>query len=294
MLSHQKDLLIAVMFVLGAAFFYSIMAVLVRMVDGAVPISVILFIRFTVGFAVLSPFIIVRLRKGTFTFKINRFWLQILRGIAGVLAIGFYYAAINYMPLVNATLLNITYPLFMPLIVWIVFKVPSTKSMIMAILLGFIGVVFVLQPGHVSFQWADLLGLASGLCAAVAILSIRLLSKTESKLSVLTNYFLVAIVLTGIVSIFQWQTVTWEMWRTLLLIGIAATMYQYMLTAALSKAPARVVTPLLYSALIFTGLMDWYIWQYVPDVLSIIGMTIVVISAIAVIILRSREPAEPQ
>ncbi len=155
MLSHQKDLLIAVMFVLGAAFFYSIMAVLVRMVDGAVPISVILFIRFTVGFAVLSPFIIVRLRKGTFTFKINRFWLQILRGIAGVLAIGFYYAAINYMPLVNATLLNITYPLFMPLIVWIVFKVPSTKSMIMAILLGFIGVVFVFQPGHVSFHWAD-------------------------------------------------------------------------------------------------------------------------------------------
>jgi len=69
-------------------------------------------------------------------------------------------------------------------------------------------------------------------------------------------------------------------WALLLLVGLAATLGQYLLIVAFSKAPASVVSPFLYTAVGFSTLLGWWMFDHIPDVLAFTGMALVVLCGI--------------
>jgi len=286
---HQKDLSIAVFFALIASLSFSIMSALVKYASADLPTSVILFSRFFIGLVFLFLFIGLTYSRTHFTLKTNRLWLHLMRGLIGVTSIGLFYLSVQYIPLVNALLLQNTSPLFMPLLVWLSLGVRTSLKLLASIFIGFIGVLLVIKPGYDLFHWGALFALSSGVCSAIVRLSTRQLSKTENKLTILVYYYLIATIVSGIVSIHHWVPLNEKQILLLIAISLSSLGFASAFTFAVSKAPARIVSPMTYVSLIFGGILEWYFWGRVPDTLTILGMVVVVISAVFIIKQHQRE-----
>ena len=187
---QRKDLTVAAIYTVLATISFSIMSAFVKYASNSIPTSIIIFSRFFIGLVLLFVFVGLTRPKTKFTLKTQRPWLHLIRGLSGLGALSLLYFSIKHIPLVNAVLLLNTYPLFMPIVVWVVLGIKTPIRLVLFILVGFVGVIFVLKPGHDLFQWPSLLGLLSGICATVGIFSTRLLSKTEKKLTILIYFFL--------------------------------------------------------------------------------------------------------
>src|SRR3954468_15991531 len=127
-------------------------------------------------FSFVSVLAVIGVRGGTV--KTQRLGAHILRGVLGTTSLIAYFYAFGGLPLATAQTLNYTSPIFLAIATTVVLREPLSRSLLIAILLGFAGVAILLQP---SFQGgreaAAMLGLASGVLSAWAYLSVRTLGR---------------------------------------------------------------------------------------------------------------------
>ncbi|OGT40673.1 MAG: hypothetical protein A3E81_04120 [Gammaproteobacteria bacterium RIFCSPHIGHO2_12_FULL_36_30] len=257
------------------------MSVLVKKIGNDLPTSMLIFFRFSISLILLLPWVI---KNPHFTFKIQQPAQYIIRILAALLGLFFVFYAIKFIPLVDALLLNNTSPLFVPLIAWLLVGAKTPAKALFGIALGFVGIAIILHPGLKIISFASLIALASGLLVALAIVQMRLISKTSQTIQMLFYYFLVSTIISGIVAALQWKSpIGYETWFLLLGIGIFGTLYQVVATMAYVTAPVRLISPLIFLTVIFGGLFDWLIWGSTPSLLTYIGTLLVIIGAIITI-----------
>src|SRR5690606_30286844 len=104
---------------------------------------------------------------------------HIVRAASGLLAMYCMFWAIPRLDLAEALLLNQTASLFIPFIAWIWLRERVSMRTGVALTIGFAGILLVLKPGADVFSWAALIGLASGLFAAVSMVTIRSMAGVE-------------------------------------------------------------------------------------------------------------------
>ena len=226
-----------------------------------VPLATLLFARFFIAFLFLVPAIFRR----KIHLKVAEIPKHFLRGIAGLTAINCYFYSVTNLPLVNAVTLSNTKPLFVPLIIFLGTSRLISRNRMAGILLGFCGVLLVLQPTVGFVHHATVVGLIGGFAGAVSLVGIRQLSKTESTQTIMGYYFLISIIILFLPMIFTWQPLLHSAdWLYLILIGISAALYQFCLTKALTYAPSSKVSAVAYSTVLFGGFTGWAIFGEVP------------------------------
>ena len=97
-------------------------------------------------------------------------------------------------------------------------------------------------------------------------------------------YFPLTFIISGIFCIFNWRSPDLITILFLVAIGIVGTAYQELLTRALLRASPKIVSPLLYFSVIFSGFLGWFFWGYVPDLFFLVGMILVILGCIFSII----------
>jgi drug/metabolite transporter (DMT)-like permease len=88
----------------------------------------------------------------------------------------------------------------------------------------------------------------------------------------------------GVLSIAGWQPIRSDDWKWLAAIGVSGALGQYWLTDAFRRAPASVVGPFEYTAILWAFLIDWLFWSSNPSVSLVIGAGVVIASGIFVIL----------
>jgi drug/metabolite transporter (DMT)-like permease len=169
-------------------------------------------------------------------------------------------------------------PLFIPFIAWAWLRERPAASVFPAVIIGFAGVALILKPGSELFSHAGVIGLLSGFTAAVAMTNIRRISDTEPATRIVFYFALVATLVSAVPMAWVWETPTLHAVLLMLFAGICATLGQLMLTRAYSLAPAARIGSLVYSAVVFSALLGWLLWDERPDWLSAIG-TLLIVSA---------------
>ena len=159
------------------------------------------------------------------------------------------------------------------------------------LLLGFVGLLFILRPGTGVFERAALVGLASAVLAAIAQVGIRRLTRTEPVTRIVFYFGLVASVVALPPALITWRSPSPATWAVLMMVGIFATVGQLTLTRAYVHAPAARVGPFLYVGPVFAGALDWVLWGRLPDPTFVVGAVLVV--AAATLALRLRPPVPP-
>jgi drug/metabolite transporter (DMT)-like permease len=216
---------------------------------------------------------------------------HLVRDVSGILGYLLLFIALNYMSLTEATLLNSTGPLFVPFIFWVWLHERIPARLWWGIVIGFLGVVFILQPFQEAFHWQLILALGSGLGMGISFVAIRLLLRTEGPYVILFYYFLVGVIMTLPLAIWKWTpAASWLDWLYLLLVGLGTLGVQLTMVWAFQRGRASVLSPLIYLVLVWTTIIDWLVWKQVPNWLSWVGILLVVVGGILSLILRPPPP----
>lgn len=204
------------------------------------------------------------------------FKLHFFRNLFGVTALTLVFYCYSVLPLATATTLNYTSSLFVGL--WVFIKGVEGRRdwfRFFTCLLGFASVLLVLRPSLSEDQYIPvLLGLASGVCAAVAMMQIRSLGKLGESTWLTVFYFSIVITIAGFIGLDRSAVadVSAQAWVALLAIGLSGLVGQLCITKAYGSGSPILSAVLLYLTIVFAVLMGVLFWDDVPDPLVWLGI----------------------
>jgi S-adenosylmethionine uptake transporter len=239
----------------------------------------VVFFRCAFGVLTLLPFM---LRQGPAAFKTTRLHMHLARGILLFLAISMWCYGLAVVPVSTGTIISFTVPLFVLLMAPSFLNEKVEWSLWTATIIGFIGVIIVINPTDISFNPMVLLMLLSSLFfASLDIINKKFVAK-ESMLSMLFYSALVTTTLSLYPVSHVWQTPTSNEVVWLLLLGAGSNLILYCLLKAFSATAASSLAPYRYLELLLSILMGYLVFGDMPRIATIIGAAIVIPSTLFV------------
>lgn len=262
---------------IAAGLLFACMAALAKWAAATLPSDVVVFFRAAAGLIALLPWM---LRRGLPTLATQHLRWHLSRGLAGLAAMYCFFYALAHLPLGEAMLLNYSTPLFIPFIaLWVLGERPPRRVWV-GIVVGFMGLILILKPGMALFAPAALIGVAAGMLAAIAMVSIRRLGQTEPATRIVFYFSVIATIGAAVPLLWRWRMPATDLWLGLIAMGVLATAAQLLLTRAYRAAPAAQIGPFIYLAVVFAGAIGWAVWGEVPDIASVAGTALVVLAGI--------------
>ncbi len=205
------------------------------------------------------------------------------RAMVGTFGLLCNVSAAVLLPLAEATTLGFTTPLFAVLITAIVVRERVGPWRWAAVAAGFAGVLIVAQPGQTPIPPLGLAaGLGAGLIVAIVSFQVRDLTRTEAPVTCVFWFaFFGAILLGVLLPKYATPHDGWQ-WMLLIGLGLAGTAGQILLTFALRHAPVATVVVMDYTALIWSTLYGWLIWDYVPPAVTWAGAPLIVLAGLMI------------
>ena len=280
-LPRTNNLGLGILLTILAFLSVAIMSAFGKAASSSVSSGVLVFFQNSISLVLLLPWVI---RDGLGNMKTKHLGLHFVRGISGMLSQYFMFVALSHIPLVDAVLLVNAAPLFIPIITWIWLRHGISGRLWLSLLIGFVGIVLIIQPASGVFNWATSLALIAGIFSAIALVTVGRLNTTESSIRILFYYFLISTILTVPLLLTKWAAPEPKAWIYLIGIGIAMALAQLLLVLAYEQASPSRVSPFNYSVVVFSGIIGWIIWNEVPNTLSILGTILVCVGGILSVI----------
>lgn len=204
-----------------------------------------------------------------------------LRTLAEIGATIAFLVALTHMPLANLSAIMQALPLAIALSAAVFLGAPIGWRQLMAIIVGFVGVLMIVKPGTDGFDFWSVLGLVSVACVVLRDLSTRQMGRDIPSITVaIWASGFVALMGAGVMVCQGWQAVQWH-GIALTLAASAALVVGYMTSVMVMRVgDIAVVAPFRYTALIWAILFGWALFGTLPDALTLIGAAIVVASGI--------------
>ncbi len=243
--------------------------------------------------------IIFALFKTPTTSKGGKPFLLFFRGFIGFLALLAYFYNMAHIPLGVATTYNKTSPLFLAFFAWIFLGEKLAKSAIIALILGFIGIIFIAKPDGFDLDKYTILGIFSGIGAALAYTSIRELRKyydtriiALSFMSVGTIGPLILMIISSYYNFDQSFDFLFSkfvmpqgvQWLYIIALGVLATISQLLMTKAYTLTKAGIIGTITYAQILFGTIVGIILGDNIPDILTILGMILIILAGVLVII----------
>lgn len=209
---------------------------------------------------------------------------QLALGSVGFVSLGLYFAAIGLLPLVTATALNYTAPLFLALLLGMR-RAAASRAAQVWVATGFVGVCLVLHPSFESGSVAGVvLGLLSGVTGAVCYLLLSRLGHQGEPQRVTAFYFsLVACVLAGVPTLVNgFSIATPDQVALVLGIGLLATLAQLVVAKAYAISTPLIPSTISYSAIVFSSILGALWWGDTLGFWEALGIALIVASGVLV------------
>ena len=265
------------------------MAALVKLASAEAPSQVLVFLRAFFGLCVVAPFAFSR---GIDFLKTTRTRLHVLRSIVSAVALSCFYFAVSKIGLAESLVLNASSPLFIGVIAIFMLGEHLERRAILALGIGFCGVVLLLKPGVGVFQIGAMVGAASGLFIALGKIFIRKMADTEPVLRQVFYFGVYSSLICLIPLVWVWQPPSHFAIACMLVAATLGTLGQMFLTYAFSHNRAAQVAPFTYVTVVFGGVVGWVFWGEFPDGLSLIGGLLVVVGCMTM--LSQRQQTDPR
>jgi drug/metabolite transporter (DMT)-like permease len=216
--------------------------------------------------------------------------MLILRAAFSFGAWSVYFFAISQIPLADAMALVFSAPLIITAL-----SVPFLGEAVglrrwVAVGVGFLGVLIMIEPGSGTLQGVALLPLVSAAFYSVSMLLTRILTRREASVTMLFYSTLTILVLSGVAQPFVWVTPDWPDLGLMALMGLLTGCAQFLATQAYRFAAPVVVAPFDYTSLVWATLYGYLLFGDLPRSAVIIGAAVVIGSGLF-ILYRERKNA---
>ena len=238
----------------------------------------ILFFRQIVVFLSSVPTL---LKSYPESLKTHNIGTHVWRLSGAFVALSFSIWAVAVLPLTTAVTLSFAQTFFVAILAAVVLNEVAGPHRVAAIVIGFIGVVVVMRPGLGGFlNIHALIPLIGALGAAVAVVAVRKLTRTESTTTLLLYQSVFVGLLAGLPLFWLWVTPDFGDLIFLLSMGVVAAAGQWIGIAALRLGEASVVSTIKYTDLLFAAVLGFMLFGEVPEKSTILGATLIVGSAL--------------
>ena len=277
----QQHLGKGIAFMMTGSVLFAIADALGKLVTQGYPLSQVVWLRSVFGLMLIALVILANGKPRDF--KTSRPLNHLIRSLVGISMTVCILVGLKYIPLAEVTSLVFATPLVVAVYSITVLKEPMNKGMLMAIILGLVGVIIVVRPTPDHFHIAHLVMLGFVLSSAYLSISARALVKTESALT-LNFYIYPATIIAG--AWFAWRDwVTPDFQSLAMMFGVAffATLALLSITKAVHCASPAKVTPFDYSRIIWTLALGFLFWGELPDSVTWIGIAVIIMSGLYII-----------
>ncbi len=228
----------------------------------------IAFFRNFFGLAAIAPWF---LRLGLRPLRTRRFGLHLTRALINVTAMMLFFTAVALTPLAQLQALGFTAPLFATVLAMIFLGERVRLRRWSALIIGFFGAMVIIRPGIADVDLGSILVLASSATWAFALIAIKILTRTDSSVTITAYMVLLMTPLSLIPASFFWQWPDAGQWVWLFAIGVVGTLSQMAMAQSFRVAEATAVLPFDFSKLIWGTLIGYFVFSEVPDIWTWIG-----------------------
>lgn len=226
----------------------------------------------------------------------GKFWLLIFRGVAGFIALLFFFYNISEISLGEAMTFSKTSTIFTAIFAYLLLKEKLGIKGWIGVFIGFIGIVFITEFDGSTLEKTDYLGILSGVGAALAYTSVRELRNYYDSRAIVLSFMAIGsigpLILMIIGSFYTNPNLDFllgtfvmpEMndWLYIILLGFFATYAQIFMTKAYSYAKAGIIGTISYSNIVFSIILGLILGDDFPSILIIFGIILIVLSGILV------------
>ena len=282
-----------------AAFGFSVMGGAAKVLKGSFNAGQLVFWRNIVGLLFITGSLLNRAPQQTG----GKLLRLIFRGLMGTSAVYMLLYCILHLPLGTAMSYNLTSALFIALFTFLLFKEYEGRWVILAVLLGFAGMLLIYKPS-IHLPWFyHLAGLLSGILSAIAYITVGKLTKYYDTrvivLSFVLTGVLVPLLFTSIRALLQlpadeilfihWRWPQQTEWLYVLLMGSSALFGQYFVTKAYGADKAGIVSAISYAGIIFSIFIGLMLGDAFPDVVSLLGILLIICSGLLISFIKKRQ-----
>ena len=265
---------------LSAWLILPIMDAIAKYLSYSLPILQITWFRFFFSAVITGIFIYLFSRKSFVRSKNIK--SQVLRGILLLTSSLLFFYAISVISLAKALTLAFICPLIVTALSPYFLKERVGRRRWTAVIVGFIGVLLVIRPGIVEFNWASLASLGTGLCYAIYLIVTRSLKDTDNGLLTLLFTSIVGTVVLSVYLPFVWVNPSLNQLLLAVNMGFIAALAHGLIIISYNFSDASKLAPLGYFEII-PNIIIGYIWfSDFPDKYTILGLLVIILSGIYV------------
>lgn len=232
----------------------------------------VVFLRASFGLLAMAP---VFLRKGFAPLRTQKMHLHIARCVIHTISMLMFFYALSMTPLAKATALKFTAPLFACMLAVVFLGEGLRARRVVALLMGFAGTWIVLRPGVAEFDLGGMWVILAAAVFAVAMIFIKILSRTESSLTSTAYMGIFVTPLSLAVALPYWTWPEWHHLPYMIAFGVLGTIGQMALAQSFREADASAVLPFDFTKLIWAALFGFMLFGEVPDLWTLIGGAVI-------------------
>lgn len=226
----------------------------------------------------------------------GKLWLLIFRGIAGFVALLFFFYNIAQIPLGEAMTFSKTSTIFSAIFAYLFVQEKLGFKGWIGVFVGFIGILFITKFDGSNLDKTDYLGILCGVGAGLAYTSIRELRKFYDSRAIVLSFMTIGTIGPLILLIIgefytnekldflfaKFVMPSGSDWLFIILLGLFATFAQIFMTKAYSHAKAGIIGTISYSNIAFSIILGLFLGDNFPDIWIIFGILLIVVSGLLV------------
>ena len=275
--SHLKGIL----FIVLTTLCFVAMDTLAKALTQSYPVAQVVWARYIFHFLITVAVLGAGRRL---SLRTRRLKLQIFRSTLLIAATICFFTALAYMPLVEASVIAHAAPLVVTAL-----SVPLLRETVgpwrwSAVAVGFIGVVIVVRPGLGVVHPAAFLVLGTAVCFALYQIATRRLSTTDSAHTTLLYTGITGAVATSLAVPFFWTAPDLTGWVLMVLTGAFGALSHFIFIKAHRWAPVSVLSPFLYTQLLWAVVAGLVFFGDFPDGWTIVGALVIAASGLFILV----------
>lgn len=252
--------------------FLVISGMIIKHLSEQVPTGQIMLFRNAFALLLLTPWIV---SAGLGAVKTKYVGLHFLRAALGVSAMSCLYYAWGHLPLAQSALLKQTSPFFIPLIAFFWLHERVEKIVLLAILIGFLGVYFILNPQQGVVNYVVLIALLGAVIGSFAKVTVRKMGKTEPSKVIVFYFSLFGTLFSLLPAVYNWQPLVINALLWMFGLAITSTIAQLLLSKAYRMSKAGLLAPFTYSSVFYAAILGWFFWMESISFMTVIGMILI-------------------
>ena len=274
----------AILLTVSGSFFAVLMESLIRSAQYDSNVYTIGFLRFFFGLIIIFPYLI---KKKFIPYKTKNFKFYFIRGLFNLPMMILGFGALVYVPFEQFKALHFLSPIIVVLLSFIIFREKIYMYRILALVIGFIGMLIIVRPGIVDFNIGTIMILISLTFWSLIIIVSKFVSKDDSPITMVTYQYTLMTIFALPLAIYFWQMPSLQSLIFVFIGAISGTILHLSLALSYKYAELSVTQPVWFSGLIFGSAFGFFVFNETPDLWTWIG-GIVVFSSVLLITYNER------